>query len=497
MLLELMVVISAVVGGFVVGRIINATRGNLFASFETALLDTESAALASSDQPGAGSPSSEKVTQVAANLKRHAESMAASVDEHQSKIQAYNNSLLENEQATAKDVSEVVAKLIEANREMQQQLNTAQERIHEQSMELESAERRAFTDALTRIPNRGAFDRFVAERHQLGAGQITTMALLDVDHFKKFNDNYGHLAGDEVLRVVATLLHARLNKYGLVARYGGEEFAVVFQGVEPDQVKELIEKARIAISERETLFDDKSLRVSASIGVAPLEDNESIEEWIARADSGLYQSKEAGRNCSHWMEGDQPVRITCSTTQKTEKAKATESESDVVSETVSEPDLEPSPPVYEAFADLPNPTKLGLEYREIRERMLTDVPVFVMAIRHHAADEAAMKSLLPVVRSTLRSVDRIGYLDESTLLVCMLSAGEEKAHERGMQICRSTMAMGKATGVNANNLVTIGIAHAVEDDPFEEVVTRAIDLAQQGWETDEPVCLQSATAASN
>ncbi len=94
-----------------------------------------------------------------------------------------------------------------------------------------------------------------------GASETSTMALLDVDHFKKFNDNYGHLAGDEVLRIVAGLIHSRLSQYGHVARYGGEEFAIVFDGSSKDEVCQLIEQARNAISQRETVFENKSLRV--------------------------------------------------------------------------------------------------------------------------------------------------------------------------------------------------------------------------------------------
>ncbi len=139
MLLELIAATSSVVGGFVFGRIHAGVSG-----YDLELVKYAPGKKADSDDiPGL--PSADKVSDVAEKLKEHAESMAASVDEHQSKMQAFNDSLTENNNASAEDVLAVVNELIEANRTMQRELNDAQMRIHEQSMELESAERACLT----------------------------------------------------------------------------------------------------------------------------------------------------------------------------------------------------------------------------------------------------------------------------------------------------------------------------------------------------------------
>ena len=143
----------------------------------------------------------------------------------------------------------------------------------------------------------------------MGAGKAGTLALLDVDHFKQFNDVYGHRAGDEVLKIVAKVMHSKLNNFGLVARYGGEEFAVIMDGYSVQDAKDLIESARAAIGEREIQFEDKRLRVAASAGIAELMEGESIESWLQRADDAMYRSKEVGRNCGHWMDDTHPIRI--------------------------------------------------------------------------------------------------------------------------------------------------------------------------------------------
>ncbi len=136
-LLDLLIVTSSVVGGFVCGRIYCAVGGYAHEPHDDLIERMPTSEVL--PQP----PGSERVVEVAEQLKAHAESMAASVDQHQTKMQAVSNSLIENDQASTEDVLDVVNELIEANRTIQRELNEAQTRIREQSMELESAERRA------------------------------------------------------------------------------------------------------------------------------------------------------------------------------------------------------------------------------------------------------------------------------------------------------------------------------------------------------------------
>ncbi len=482
---DLTIIISSIACGFVCGRIYGPIASDLLR--DDGLTAEQETATGNSVQL-----SPEKITDVAEQLKEHAETMAASVDQHQTKMQAANNSLIENERATAEDVLGVVNDLIEANRIMQRELKDAQDRIHEQSMELESSERRALTDALTRIPNRRAFDLFIAQQHKKGSANSSTLAVLDVDHFKKFNDHYGHVAGDEVLRVVAGLLYSRLNQYGMVARYGGEEFAVIFDGVSAAEAKRLIERTRLAISQRETEFEHKRLRVTTSIGMAQLKGQETVEQWIQRADTGLYRSKESGRNCSHWMNQDRPVLITAALDNHSWATVDADSRAVVETNGVQPQQLPAS------LAEIPNQRQLGENFDWIRERIQNDIHMFMMAIRTSGtADESSMNSLLPVVRSTMRTVDRIGYADPSTLLVCLLSVGQEMVSERGAQICRAARAMGMAAGAGSNSPVTVGIARAADDDDFDSLVSRAIELAQQGLgQANEPVCVEQPAIAS-
>ncbi|MBD1589280.1 GGDEF domain-containing protein [Pseudomonas typographi] len=158
----------------------------------------------------------------------------------------------------------------------------------------------ALTDGLTGLLNRRAFD-------QIGDGKIyftdlpdvIGLILLDIDHFKSVNDNYGHAAGDTVLRAVAKALTTHVRRGDLVARHGGEEFSVVLSGVEFSQLYSMAEKLRVAISKM-TIEVSPSifLNVTASFGIAfgPRE-NGGWTELFAEADASLYEAKRAGRNC--------------------------------------------------------------------------------------------------------------------------------------------------------------------------------------------------------
>lgn len=157
-------------------------------------------------------------------------------------------------------------------------------------------QRAATIDPLTGAHNRlqldivltGAFQR--AQRY----GTPVTLIALDLDHFKSINDSYGHHAGDQVLRRVATLLKSRLRFTDTIFRTGGEEFLVVLDNTPEEPAASVAEELRRRIAEADILGESRP--VTASLGVAQLEADESIEDWLRRSDLRLYSAKEQGRN---------------------------------------------------------------------------------------------------------------------------------------------------------------------------------------------------------
>lgn len=309
MWLDVIIAFSCGFGGLCSGWVMHGLHKN--ASSDVTARGHDDSPSDSDNEPSTGEPSREQLSEVAGKLRNYAASMAADVDAHQSRVQAVNDSLQEQDSVAAPaDILASVNDLIRANEVMQQQLHSAQDRIQEQTLKLETAEKQAQTDALTRVANRRAFDGYLDECHRRGPERTGALAILDVDHFKQFNDVYGHRAGDEVLRVVAGVLNARLQQDGLVARFGGEEFAVLLNPQDQQETLQRIEQARQAICSREIPFEGQCLRVTACIGVAFLRTGESKEQWLQRADDALYRCKDRGRDNAHWMDGDTPRKIT-------------------------------------------------------------------------------------------------------------------------------------------------------------------------------------------
>jgi diguanylate cyclase (GGDEF)-like protein len=170
------------------------------------------------------------------------------------------------------------------------------QRLETANRQLEAA---AHTDALTQLHNRRSlmdlFEREfkISKRH----GTELSLALIDLDHFKKVNDTYGHLAGDMVLKRVAGLLTANRRATDLVGRYGGEELCVVFVHTALEPAAGVADRLRTAIAELEFAADGRKFTVTASIGIAEVAvSDHTVEEVVRRADRALYRAKSLGRN---------------------------------------------------------------------------------------------------------------------------------------------------------------------------------------------------------
>ena len=182
-------------------------------------------------------------------------------------------------------------------------LRVAERRNRELESEKQALETRASTDRLTGLPNRAAFDAFLERGIRMRvAGPVPRalgLVMIDVDHFKRFNDTHGHAAGAEVLRMVGALRGRMTRKGDLSARYGGEEFAVVLPQTTPFGLKSVADRLRQAIERESIEVDGRRLAVTASFGAACIARFESPSEadaLIKLADHYLYQAKKKGRN---------------------------------------------------------------------------------------------------------------------------------------------------------------------------------------------------------
>ncbi len=172
----------------------------------------------------------------------------------------------------------------------------------------------AFRDSLTgAYSKRYLLDRIDEEVLQARQSHSPlSLLVLDLDHFKQINDRYGHLAGDYVLIRFAEQISQRLQENHLFIRYGGEEFVIMAPGSDRLQAIELADRLRAATEAMTLLFDDQSIAVTVSVGLATLPDDqvETPMDLIALADRALYQAKSRGRNCVAFC-GDQAMDTTC------------------------------------------------------------------------------------------------------------------------------------------------------------------------------------------
>jgi diguanylate cyclase len=189
----------------------------------------------------------------------------------------------------------------ENSQRLESRLDGAMQEIAVLQQGLESIRMESRTDPLTELGNRKHFDDTMNEaiRASGARGEPLSLLMLDIDHFKSFNDAHGHLTGDQVLRLVAMTLKQNIKGQDLAARYGGEEFAVVLPNTSLKQAVEVANHIRHAVASKE--LKKKSTgeilgRITISAGAASLSEFDTRETFIERADSCLYAAKRSGRN---------------------------------------------------------------------------------------------------------------------------------------------------------------------------------------------------------
>lgn len=191
--------------------------------------------------------------------------------------------------------------LIRSGSRLQTRMKVSSEDLKQLHKELDKAQQEAQTDALTGLINRRGLEK-VMELERIRAKQNRTafsIILLDLDHFKRVNDAWGHLVGDSLLRGITAILRAVLRRNDVAARYGGEEFLVLLPETNMDGAVAVARKIRKALNSKEWKIKESGESmglITASMGIAVYEMNEPEETLIKRADDALYLAKNTGRN---------------------------------------------------------------------------------------------------------------------------------------------------------------------------------------------------------
>lgn len=197
-----------------------------------------------------------------------------------------------------KEILGELSKIKEQNEKLRYKMSKYHEEIQQLREELRVAKTEAEIDFLTAIPNRRRFMRALDDllKDFKEKGYIFSLIILDIDDFKKINDTYGHLAGDEVLKDIASVLKFYLRANTIVGRIGGEEFAILLPGVDIEKAKSIAERIRKIIENRKVHVENIIINPKASFGITQVKEGDTLETIINRADVALYRAKSKGKN---------------------------------------------------------------------------------------------------------------------------------------------------------------------------------------------------------
>lgn len=421
----------------------------------------------------------ERAMMASSRLRDLAKGIATDIGTHSTEVQGITATLRDVERAPSA-VDDVVCSAIEqiivANGKLQKQLKTAEQHIATQAAEIRVHETEARTDSLTMLANRRAFDDELQRRFAEWTRKKTplSLVLMDIDHFKRFNDTHGHQAGDDVLRTVGRVLTAVSREMDVPCRYGGEEFALILPATDVRDARGAAERLRVAVEDSETKWEGKTLRVTTSIGLAQAREMDTVAQLIKRADEALYQSKETGRNRGHWHDGSRCLALD------------------------TDPESVPGEVVVSAHTtangvsvDIPDQ---GVFVDELRRRLAEShrfgIPLSVLYLtldqlarvqqeRGTAVAQLAVETVIQAIATTLREMDLLARWDAGHLAIMLPGSSDIEAKlvaKRLQTVMRTCVVPFKGGQLKLG--LHFGVAQVQSDDTVQTLMTRAQEASK-------------------
>jgi diguanylate cyclase len=238
-----------------------------------------------------------------ANITKSTGSYQTKIENYQEQISSAHvadnvSTILENLVGDVRQMGEDAKRNLESFQEIQKKVEEAEKKINDLTVKLDYISEVAHQDFLTGALNRRGMDAALvreferADRH----GTPLSLAMMDIDHFKKINDNMGHSAGDVALAHLAKVVKGIMRSTDVLARYGGEEFTIILPGTKESDAIEVIQGVQRELTKNFFLNNNERVLITFSAGVAERFADESIDEVMSRADVALYQAKQSGRN---------------------------------------------------------------------------------------------------------------------------------------------------------------------------------------------------------
>lgn len=246
---------------------------------------------------------------LAEGVDRLLESMSESAESASHRASRYGASLGQLRDTLSSESPERVGEVLKQTQDMQteverlrRQLENSRREIGDLRREVQAIRQESLVDPLTSVANRRAFDQrlltCLLAAEAAGTTTSVSLILIDIDHFKRINDTYGHGFGDQVLKAVAQVLKALCHQDGLAARIGGEEFALLLPGMPLEDARMLAEsvRTRVAASRIRRSNGDELARVTVSLGVTAMRAGDTAPSLLDRSDAAMYAAKGSGRD---------------------------------------------------------------------------------------------------------------------------------------------------------------------------------------------------------
>lgn len=478
------------------------------------------------DSPGP-SQNPEQIKSIAEQLKLISQRVSANVGAHSQKMGELSSQIEDSEDPDGGKIVTAIDEIIEANRAMQSQLDSARARIEMQEELIEKTSQQAKTDALTGLSNRRALDEFIDNLLQtLPENEKVALLLMDIDHFKSFNDSFGHTTGDAVLASFARSLLKCAEAKDYVARYGGEEFAVVMHGESLQELAYRGAMMRSFVSNQVISYEDLQLKITSSGGVCLLMKEDDSSSVYERADEGLYTAKRGGRNCGFYLseEGwlqfpdvasdedldEDSVNIESAEAPDSAKSAPISVEGDGGKESKSEdapdggksqakdkPEAEgevqgdeeansSSEEESEEDSDedraeildlLPFLEKMEPSLKNLRRAELPASAIMVEAIGFAGLKEEEYRTnwdaAIELVQRNLRGIDLVCQFRRQTLCIFITGCSEAAAFDRASQIQCSLMdVVGDWPGTHAPERLAVAVAAVLDDEECSQFLDR-------------------------
>jgi len=444
-----------------------------------------------------------EVVELMTQLESLTENVRTDVNAHSVAMKAINHDLIgaQGQQGT-ENVTKIISRLLEANQQLGNRLDSAENRLKEQAKLLRSERIEARTDPLTHLPNRRVFDEETARLFDTWqrTKQPASLMLLDIDHFKVFNDKHGHQAGDICLQQVGGILRRTLRGVGgIVSRYGGEEFGILLPSSNLFDAKISAIRLTRAIQQANIHFDGQSHHVTASIGLAETMGNVSQADWIKRADVALYAAKSNGRNRAYLHNGEscEPIlEQSKGESKRAAAAKAKPAVSQPMEETTNLPEVHPrygrrQPQAVQFVENLER--RLG-EFSRSKEPlcvMLVAIDSPIAGGRNSQVPPQGHDAVKQILTAAVRNMDFVcrGYENQFAVLLPKANAAQISAVAKRIRRAVSNLALKSENG-EQRITISMGITEALGGDEGGHLIGRAeIALTHAQDRGGDMICL--------